>query len=169
MLSSRAGQKGCGAARQERRRVEREKNGRGASQTRRRGGRHAHTQKSEKGKDKGITRREETTWGRAFLTWPAPPPHPALLLSLFACPMQGHQSRASGLWVEPPNPRGFSCSPKFCIATGEAAIGGSANGPGVIGCVSHQHPYFSFLFPKMCRGWCHSHWHPPAKPRPGPT
>lgn len=33
-----------------------------------------HTQKSEKGNDKGITRGEEITWGRAFLTCSAPPP-----------------------------------------------------------------------------------------------
>lgn len=149
MPSSQAGQKECGAARQERRRVEQDKNGRGATQTRRRGGRHARTQKSEKGKDKEITRGEETTWGRAFLTWPAPPPCSVLVLSLFACPVQGHQSRVSGLWVEPPNPRGFSHSRKFCIAACEAAIGGSAKGPGVTGCASHQQPYSSFLFPKM--------------------
>lgn len=55
-----------------------------------------HSQKSEQGKDKGITRGEETQWGRAFLTWPAPS---SLLLSLFARPVRGCQGRAlsSGL------------------------------------------------------------------------
>lgn len=56
-----------------------------------------------------------------------------LLLSLFACPVQGHQSRASELWVERPYPRGFSCSPRFCVVTGEAVISRSAKGPGVTG------------------------------------
>ena len=72
----------------------------GEEQTRRRGGRHAGTQKSEKGKDKGITRGEETTGGRAFLTWP-PAPLRALCSSsrslLTACKDARAEHQAFGL------------------------------------------------------------------------
>lgn len=113
------------------------------------------TQKSEQGKDKGITRGEETTWGRAFLTWPAPPLCSELLLPALCL----HHARAPeqsirplGEPPKPPNPRGFSRTPKFHIATGEAAISASAKGLGEAGCISHHQPYSSFLFPKTHLG-----------------
>lgn len=78
----------------------------------------------------------------------SPSPRPTLVLALSARPAQGHQRGASRLWGEPPNPRGFSRPPKFCIA--KAEISGSAKGAGVTGCVFHQ--YSSSLFPKTRLG-----------------
>lgn len=56
-----------------------------------------------------------------------------LPLSLFACPVQGRQSRASERWAERPYPRRFSCLPRFCIAVGEAVISRSVKALGVTG------------------------------------
>lgn len=118
-----------------------------------------HTQKSEKGSDKGITRGEETTWGRAFLTWSAPS---TLLLSLSACPVRRRQSREAELWVERPYPRGFflfahvlhcywgGCDQQICKGTWSNWVSFS---PTTI---------FIVPIPKNAPWVCHSHQHLPA-------
>lgn len=118
--------KEAGAARQERRRVERHKNGRGQGGE---GDTHTHTkirERERQGDNKGG--RDHMGEGVPHLLRSS-----TLLLSLFACPVQGHQSRAAELWVERPYPRGFSCLPRFCIAVREAVISRSVKGPGVTG------------------------------------
>lgn len=98
---------------------------------------HKHTkirERERQGDNKGG--RDHMGKGVPYLAH-GPSPRPVLLLSLFACPMQGHWSRAPCLWVEPPNLTGFFHSPKFCMATSEAVISRFAKGSGVTGCVSH--------------------------------